>query len=124
MTKPRHHVLDVYDAHLHVARDRKAYASLRRSFDWLPKKAEAAGTTNSALWAPKEPGVAVFHVAFWIDRAAHGKDATALVNTCAHEAAHGAGRILEHISQTMADDEATSYLIGWITGWLWSAVQS
>lgn len=124
MGKPRHHILDVYDAHLHVACDRKGYASLRRSFDWVPKKAQAAGTTNSALWVPKTAGVSTFHVAFWIDLAAHKDNPTALVNTCAHEATHGAARILEHIGQPIADDEAMSYLVGWLTGWLWDTARS
>ena len=57
----------------------------------------------------------------WLDLKATeaGSD---LVDLVAHEAAHAAGALLDHIGQAYdGNSEAFAYLVGFIAGWLWEA---
>ena len=113
-----HHTLDIYGVELHLATTKRDWSTLRRKLTFLNKTPESAGLAHFALWEPKPPGISVPHVAFWIDCAAHS-DSLELVDTCAHEAAHGANHILEHIGTDIrGSNEPHAYLVGWLTRWL------
>jgi hypothetical protein len=113
----RHHVLDVYDAELHLATTEREWARLVRRFEGTlePDDCNGVGTTTLVLDRERfRP-----HLVIWVDLTTHGDDALGLVTTCAHEAAHAAGMLLDHIRQSYdGESEAFAYLVGWITRWL------
>lgn len=118
----RHHTLDIYDTELHAARSKKGWKKMRKDLTFLDKHPSATGHTGSALWVPTKAGVAKHHVSLFVDYRDHGEDLPALANTCAHEALHGALRIMEHIRDEAPNaerDEPLAYLTGWLTGWLY-----
>ncbi|WP_426243715.1 hypothetical protein [Nocardioides sp. LHG3406-4] len=115
----RHHLLDIYGVELHLATTRRDWAGLRRSFDFLDRDTpkESFGHTTYATRRGGER-----HLIFWIDATRVGGD---LVDTCAHEASHGAGRILECVGHRVpGTDEPHAYLVGWLTRWLWEAASA
>lgn len=119
MADPRHHVLDVYDAHLHRATDRRQWSTLRRELDFLEKKAPgSAGFSQFATWEPRGGGLTEPHLVLWINVKQHTTEID-LIDTAAHEATHAAGQLLEHVGhQIRGTDEPHAYLVGWLTRWL------
>ena len=120
---PRHHTLDIYDTELHLATNRRDWATLRRRFGFLRKEPGAEGRVHSAVWVPKA-GPTRQHIVIWIDLAKHDGRPGGLVNSCAHEATHAAGDILEQIGHDKAGDEPHAYLVGWLTEWIWQHCQT
>ncbi len=125
MSKPVEHWLDVYDACLHLAPDRKAWARLRRDHDILAEEPGAQGRTTFAVWQPDEPGHSEPHLFVFIDVATCANKPADLVNICAHEATHAAGQLLSHLGhkELNGSDEPHAYLVGWLTEWLWTGCQ-
>lgn len=111
----QHHRIEIYGVDVHLATTRRDWATLRRRFDFLDRDtpSEAMGYT---VYATRRQG-SQRHLVFWVDGTRTGAE---LVNTIAHEASHGAGRILECIGHTVpATDEPHAYLVGWLSGWIY-----
>jgi hypothetical protein len=117
-----HHTLDIYGVEIDLVTTRREWSTLRRRLSFLDKDpTQYGGLTTFAVWQPKD-GLTVPHLVFWINTAQHG-DQASLIDTLAHEASHGAGRILDNIEHKVeATDEPHAYLVGWLTAWLWTAV--
>lgn len=125
VSKHHKHLLDIYGVHLHAATNKREWRAMRRALPALesegPEKPTSAGTTWIITRRPKPGGLPIPHVAFWVDRKNHA-DVGELIDTCAHEASHGANRILEHIGTDVSGgNEPHAYLVGWLTRWLWDA---
>ena len=121
MPKPRHHVLDIYGVHVHLATSKKQWKRLRRELTFLNEKPEALGLSAFATFHPDAAAPPVPHLVFWLDLPALTNPGD-LIDTCAHEAAHGANQILDHVGHdTRGTDEPSAYLVGWLTRWLWEA---
>jgi hypothetical protein len=122
---PSHHLLDIYETHLWLATNRREWATLRRrlpGFD-IPMP-DSEGSTSTGEMVDPVDGRLYTHIAFHIDLSLHegGKSLPGLVNTCAHEAAHGAAGVMKAVAHAPAEtwvDEPSAYLIGWLTQWLW-----
>lgn len=125
MSQPAHHVLDVYGAHIHLATDRRAWATLRRRYsgmvDTVP---ESAGWCRIATFHPKGGGITELHLVLWVDVAAHHAQPGELLDTCAHEATHAALALMDHIGHDPrgSADEPIAYLVGWLTRWMWERI--
>ena len=122
MSKPHTHQLDIYGVELSLATNKRQWSILRRRLSFVSKKApQSVGLSHFACWEPKA-GIPVPVLVFWIDLAALAGDAAALVDTCAHEASHGANQILGWIGHDIrGTDEPHAYLTGWLTRWIWEA---
>lgn len=115
----RTHVLDVYGVHIYLATTKREWSTLRRKLSFLDGPAPSAmGQASWALWQPKV-GKSIPHLVFWLNLAAHQGDQVELVDTCAHEAVHGASNIFDWIGHQVAGDEPHAYLVGWLTRWLY-----
>lgn len=115
-----HHHLDVYDCEVFLARTKREWSALKRHTKaTLDPAPQSAGLTTFATYQP----VGSFtrpHLFLWVDAGQHQRAAD-LVNTCAHEAAHAASYLLNHLDHTIrVSDEPHAYLVGWLTEWLWS----
>ena len=110
--KPRHHILDIYGVHIHLATNKREWATLRRKLDSLGDAPTSMGQASFERWEPKAAGKPIPHVVFWINLADHANDTLELVDTCAHEAAHGASGICDWIGHNQARDEPHAYLVG------------
>lgn len=113
-----HHTLDVYGVELFAVSTRKDRRNLRKTVDFILKKTDHAGLAEFAVWNPKR-GAPRQALVLWVNAKAH-HDLGELVDTCAHEAHHGATRILEWVG--VDDMEASAYLSGWLTRWLFESV--
>ena len=121
-TGPVHHLLDIYDTHLHLATNRRAWATLRRRYPGLVEEApDSMGWCRMATFHPKGGAASQLHLVLYINLAQHQDGLDELVNTCAHEATHAALSLQDHIGHDPrgSADEPTAYLAGWITGWIW-----
>jgi hypothetical protein len=116
----RHHTLDIYGVEVFAVSTRKDWRGLRKVVPFVSKKPNALGLTEWAVWRPKDRGRALGHLVLWVDAKRHEDDLAALVDTCAHEAHHGATRVLNWVG--VDDSEASAYLVGWLTGWLFESV--
>ena len=116
------HRLDVYNTGLFLATTRKQWKQLAKKCKLIEADVpDCAGQVSSGVWQPKTRGLAEHHVVVWINVKQHG-DQGELLDTCAHEASHAAGRILEHIGHPVpATDEPHAYLVGWLTRWIYEA---
>lgn len=114
------HRLDIYGTALFLATTKKQWRALRKQVTFLDKTApEAAGQVSSAVWTPNKHGAAIHTVVIWVDTKNHTEPGE-LIDTCAHEASHAAGRIADHIGHNVpATDEPHAYLCGWIARWIW-----
>lgn len=122
MATVRHHVLDIYGAELHLATDKRQWATLRRRLTFLGAAPESAGLSQFAVFEPNNGGVHVPHIVLWIDKAAH-KTTLDVIDTCAHEANHAVGQLFEHIGhEAKGTDEPSAYFAGWLTRWLCEAL--
>lgn len=112
--------LDIYDTGLHLARTKREWASLKRKLKIPDQCPDSAGQATFATFHPNDGGITQPHLILWIDIKSHRTRAE-LVNTCAHEAAHAATSLLDHLGhQIKVSDEPHAYLVGWLTEWLWS----
>ena len=99
MTKRyRTHILDIYGAHLHAAINQDQWAALRRKIDSLDEHPSGLGFTSLDLHE-RDTGLVTPHLSVFVDVEAHGDDTAALIETCAHEAAHVIGFLFDHIGQ-------------------------
>lgn len=114
----RHHLLDIYGVHLHLATNQRDWSTLRRKHKWLAKKPNSSGLAHFATLPPKKPGPVIPHLALWVDMS-RCKDPLELVEICSHEASHGAAQILDWIGhEVRGSDEPSAYLVGWLTRWM------
>ena len=114
-------VLDVYDAHLHLATTERSWATLRRGLPTVDEESlqRAVPTSAGICWSAVVDGK--FHVVLWVDVAKH-KTPGGLINTVSHEATHASLMIVEQVEHVAhAHDEPTAYLVGWLTEWIWRA---
>ena len=112
MASYEHRTLDIYGIDVYFARDKRQWGALRRKYKGLP------AVNTAGMTACVETG-GIFELAFYIDVPGHDEPYH-LINTCAHEATHGALYIFEHIHQETQDShEPFAYLTGWLTQWLW-----
>ncbi len=110
--------LDIYDVTMHLARNKRSWAALRRKY---PKALPAIESDTGGLTCYMGD-VVCFYIPACDDL---GQGLTVL----AHEAAHAAGAILDHRGVALVDgeaedggsigSEALAYLTGWLTRWLW-----
>mgnify|MGYP003336208133 CR=1 FL=1 len=116
----KRHTLDIYGVELNLATNRRDWATMRRRLTWLAEKPTSAGLCSFATWHPKGGGATVPMLALWVDVANH--EPIELVETCAHEAAHAAGQMLDYLGHdvrgTGGTDEPHAYLVGWLTRWM------
>jgi hypothetical protein len=113
-----HHTLDIYGAEIHLATTKRDWTTLRRRFKFLDDAPESAGLSQFATFHPKGGGITVPHLVLWLDLKAH-QTRLDLIDTCAHEAAHAAGQLFEHIGHDIrGTDEPHAYLVGWLTRWM------
>lgn len=119
----RSHILDIYGVHLHVATSLKGWKQLRRHLTFLDEKPGGLGFVHHATWHPDDGSAHTTHVAILINDEAHQGDLLNLLDTCAHEAAHAAGHILDYIGEPYGGaSEPHAYLVGWITRFLWETL--
>lgn len=115
------HTLDIYGVQLHLATDRRDWAALRRRLPYLQKTPDSLGISHFATWHPADGAPPVPHLAIWIN-AAH-LELHDLIDTAAHEAAHGASQILHWTGHDFrgidGTDEPHAYLVGWLTAWIY-----
>ena len=119
MTTYAHHTLDVYGVEMYLATNRRQWSMLRRKLSFLGQVPESAGQATFATWVPKANGNTIPYLVCWIDPTQHDAQLD-IVNTCAHEAAHAAGQILNWVGHSVpGTDEPHAYLVGWLTQWLY-----
>jgi hypothetical protein len=112
------HHLDVYGAKLYLARERDEWTRLKKQTGFKLDKIDSVGLTQLIL--DRETGQV--HFCVFIDVRNHPKGE--LIQTCAHEAAHIAGMMLDHIDTDYdGHSEPFAYLVGWTTTWLWEHVR-
>lgn len=114
------HTLDIYGADLYLGTSAKDWKKLRKRGLPVDENApEAAGLSQFATFHPDDGGLTKPVVILWLDLAAH-RTVGDLVDTIAHEAAHAAGQLLEHVGHTpRGTDEPMAYLVGWLARWMW-----
>lgn len=113
------HTLDIYGVTLHLVTTRTDLTRLRKRLDFLPDRIEDSGYTQFAqVYRAAGSTLCSPHLVVWIDETQHG-DRTELIETIAHEAAHGAGAILEYAGHPISgNDEPFAWIVGWIARWL------
>jgi hypothetical protein len=113
----RHHVLDIYGAHLHLATTRREWSGLRRRIDSLP---ELHGIGMTSRDITDDGGI---HLSVFLDMNLLADNPGAQVEIISHEATHAAGMLLDEIGQEYnGQSEALAYLVGFIAAWLWTGV--
>lgn len=106
----RSHVMDVYGVNVHLVTNKGDWKQLRKDYGFMGR-------------CPRSQGMAYFHaghLVLWVDVNGH-EDTAALVDTLAHEAAHGARQILDW-TEYYGTDEPFAYLCGWLARWCWEGV--
>lgn len=118
MAAPKHHVLDIYNVHLHRVTERRDVKNIRRRLPFLDKTlADASAACQFATHSKTKGEPFLPHLVFWIDLK-QNVDRLDLIDSAAHEAAHGASEILEWVGHDARGDEPNAYLVGWLTRWL------
>lgn len=121
MTKARSHQLDIYGAWLHVARTERAWTKLRKRIDSLPDIDD--GSLGFTAREVEDDGTT--HLAVFLDAARLAGNHVGTAEIVAHEAAHAAGMLLDHIGQDYdGESEAFAYLVGWMAAWMWGVVEA
>ena len=111
------HTLDVYGVALYFASNGRQWAAIRKSR--MPRLSPAPGSHGLTEMFSAGP---VIQFAVYV---APDDDPAELINTCAHEAAHVAGQILEEVGADYdGASEPHAYLVGWVTQWLWQNTQA
>lgn len=114
----RRHTLDIYGTEIQMATNRRDWATLRRQAPFAEAKPNSAGLACFAVFEPNDGSGITSHLAIWIDKAAHRSDLE-LIETCAHEAAHGVAQVFDWIGhEVKGSDEPSAYFVGWLTRWL------
>lgn len=115
MAKYASHDLAGFGARLHVATTRKQMKSLCRKLNLVKPNSVGA----SWLQVDERDGNRV-HLVVWIDAP---PDILSLVDIVAHEAAHTAATLLDHIGQEARghDSEVLAYLTGWAAARIWES---
>lgn len=115
------HTLDIYDAQLYLATDRRQWRAIRRRATFIDDQApNSAGLAHFATWHPDDGGMTLPVLVLWVNLAQH-RTLADLADTLAHEASHAASQLLHHVGhQPSAVDEPHAYLVGWLTRWMWS----
>jgi hypothetical protein len=114
--RPPSHKLDFYDYTLWLATTLAQWRWLRRKFGKtvLSKTPDALGSTTSVI----NQETLRRHYVVWVDLGKTGRGQH-FVDTCAHEANHVVKAILRDINETGSLEEVDSYMVGWVTAWLW-----
>lgn len=121
MKNVAHHTLDIYDVEVYLPKTRKAWKRLRKSVSFIGEYPRSAGLSTFAVKNSKRrPSCG--HLVLWLDL--KKLSTPELVNTIAHEAAHGTGAILDWagVNVNGGDNEAHAYLVGWLSQWMWENV--
>ncbi|SDD41625.1 hypothetical protein [Auraticoccus monumenti] len=108
-----HHKLDVYGADLYLCRSVKEWRKLRRTVDSLGDDPTSQGATSIDV----NPTNGEYAVTIYVHPGL--TDEAERVECVAHEAAHAARMILDHVGETGRTWETEPYLVGWIAGWVW-----
>lgn len=122
MTKPRSHLLDVYDCWLHLATNETEWATLCKQHDGaLDDEPNSGGITQMFVDTEDHHRP---HVAIYLDPTVVKDGGRWLIDTLTHEATHVAAQLLDHIGQKADrhDSEALAYLAGWVAGWMWESL--
>ena len=108
-----------YGGSMHLVTSKKAALAISDAFGGIPDfDGSTLGTTATCVGQDSGHFALVFVVG------TRSAKSAALVDTCAHEAAHGAAAIAEHFRLDVSDPGAEhyAYLLGYIAGWLWREV--
>lgn len=120
-----HTTVDLYATEAYVVWCHKARKRLRKRLPFMLKDPGATGLTEFSVWHPKKGvrGLPRAHLVVWVN-VDHHETLPQLVDTIAHEATHGALRILEWVQVPVNGDssEAYAYLVGWLTRWMLESV--
>lgn len=119
MSKVRSHQLDIYGAWLHLATTPKQWRRHGDLIDSLRETADGAlGFTSRDV--TDDGGI---HLSVYIDARRLADNEVGLTEIIAHEAAHAAGMLLDHIGQDYdGESEALAYLVGFIAAWIRSGI--
>lgn len=110
------HQLDIYGVWLHLALTRHEWATLRRRHAKLPP---IASYGLSSLVQDDDDA----HLCLYVAADKLAGNPQGLTEILAHEAAHGAGMILDFIDQEYdGQSEAHAYLVGYLAAWMWGHV--
>lgn len=125
MTQPASHLLDIYDAWLHLATDKRQLATLRRRYgkDKIPTLGrDSFGCLLSFRMQPTDrPDIN--HYVLFLDVDKHRGDQGQLVDTVAHECTHLATGILDSVGASYdGDSEPLAWLLGWLVRWVWTSL--
>lgn len=116
-----HHVLDIYGTHLHLATTKAQWKKIAKEFG-LDKETPGSAGQVTTLTRRAKHDITRLALIIWVDTANHATIAD-LIDSCAHEASHAAGRILEHAGHPLPHtDEPHAYLVGWLTSWIWQHI--
>lgn len=111
------HTLDIYGVTLYQARNGREWAAIRKSRE--PQLGESPKCAGMTEMHTSNDGSMTFTV-----YVRPTDDPREVINTCAHEAAHVAGQILDAANAEYDGlNEPFAYLVGWITQWLWTNMQ-
>lgn len=119
------HTLDIYDAKLYLATDKRQWNALRRRAGFIADKApDSAGLAHFATWHPDDGGMTLPVLVLWVNVAQH-RTLADLADTLAHEADHAASQLLDHVGhQPSRIDEPHAYLVGWLVRWMWQQIDA
>lgn len=119
-----HTSLDLYGFQVHLATTKADYRELRQQYRWLAKhNPDESGSCSFYVDIPKV-GLPTPHLVLWIDTNRITTEAD-LIETVAHEAAHGANHVCEFIDHKVTGlDEPHAYLAGWLTRWTFEACKA
>lgn len=110
--------IDVYGAHVHIATDDPSWDRLANRFEID----EEPGLGMTSLSLDTYRGNAP-HLVIYLDPAAHSSRAD-LVSTVAHEAAHAASILLDHLGHRLrGEDEPHAYLAGYVARCIWTHLE-
>ena len=118
MSKAREHRLDIFSCIvLHHVRTSGEWKRLRRTITSMDAPPDAMGHTGTHGRVDEDE----LHVVIYTRPGLTALDAVA---TCAHEAVHAAGKILDHVGQSYdGQSETLAYLVDWLTVWLMVGVK-
>jgi hypothetical protein len=114
-----HKQLDIYGVWLHLARNRREYASLRRYHDMPTSSLESLGQTARTCETD-----GTVHLCMYLDVKRLGFGSAGFVEILTHEATHAGAMLLDHVGQEYdGESEALAYLVGFIAAWCWEGCE-